>query len=407
MKTILFKIQQFPLISETFIVNQIIMAIELGFDVKILIKDLLKFEESSQAELLEKYKISDKIIFEQFDIPQNKFWRLLKVIGIVLSRITNFLKVIKYVKLKSKFSLTWIFEIAFYDQFKNIDIIHVQYGTNVHPIDILKKAGFIDSRLIVSFHGHDAFFPINGLIPRDGYYDYLVNEGDWIIANTPYLKQQLMKIGFSENKIEVIPVPVDTDYFTSMRKRKRPNNPIRLISVGRLESIKGHRYGILATDILVRKGIDVKYFIIGEGSNRKELESLIHLKQLDNHVNLLGKRTQREIRVKLRQADIYLMTSVTFNNQIKETQGLATIEAQSCGLPVVAFDSGGVRYTIIHGETGFLCEEENFLKFAEYLERLINNKKLRDKFSQNAEKFVKEHYSRKMVFHKWRLIYNR
>jgi colanic acid/amylovoran biosynthesis glycosyltransferase len=406
MKTILFKIKQFPHLSETFIVNQIIMAIELGYDVKILVKDILNFNESTYNELFEKYGISDIIILDQYNIPTNKFWRLCKAAGIILRRISEIFKFLKYVKLKSRFSLTWIFEIAFYDQFRDINIIHVQYGTNVHPIDILKKTGFLNAKLIVSFHGHDAFFPINGLISQDGYYDHLFSGDNLIIANTPYLKQQLMDIKCPEDRIEVIPIPVDTDYFSPGYKPKNINNSIRLISIGRLESIKGHRFGILAIDKLSQMGIDVEYLIIGEGSNRKELESLIQSKRLNNKVTLLGKKDQSEIREELRKADIYLMTSVTFNNQIKETQGLATIEAQACGLPVVAFDSGGVSFTIIDGKTGFLCEEENLLEFTAHVKWLIDHDKLRHNFSKNAKQFVKAHYSKKEISLKWKQLYN-
>ena len=49
-------------------------------------------------------------------------------------------------------------------------------------IDFLKKIGFIKSSLIVSFHGHDAFFPINGILPNNGYDDCFFSSAIAIVA---------------------------------------------------------------------------------------------------------------------------------------------------------------------------------------------------------------------------------
>jgi glycosyltransferase involved in cell wall biosynthesis len=47
------------------------------------------------------------------------------------------------------------------------------------------------------------------------------------------------------------------------------------------------------------------------------------------------------------------------NKLYKEPFGLAPVEAQACGMPVIAFDNGAMRETIKHGETGFLVKSEN------------------------------------------------
>ncbi|WP_222861338.1 hypothetical protein, partial [Seonamhaeicola marinus] len=82
----------------------------------------------------------------------------------------------------SKFSLTWLYQLHFYKQFNTAHAIHVQYGTNVNPLDVLKKVGFLKPSLIVTFHGHDVFFPISGYIHNNGYYDNLFGFGDLITA---------------------------------------------------------------------------------------------------------------------------------------------------------------------------------------------------------------------------------
>jgi colanic acid/amylovoran biosynthesis glycosyltransferase len=402
MKTILFKIQQFPHLSETFILSQVVMAIEEGYNVKILVRDILDFKESTHSALLKKYKIDQKLIIDNYHIPENKFTRLLKAFIILSKKPFYWNKIIYYIRLKSKFSLSWIYEVDFYLQFRNTEIIHVQYGTNAHPVDVMKKAGLLNGRLIVSFHGHDAFFPINGFIQNKGYYDHLFSGNNLIIANTPYLANQLIEIGCKENKIEIIPVPVDTSYFYPKTLYiKDLNNKIRLISVGRLEKIKGHEFGIFAVQKLIEQGFDVSYSIIGEGSCEAELDGIIKENLLGNRIELLGAKSPEGIRKELWKADIFLMTSITFNNQIKETQGLVTLEAQACGLPVVAFNSGGVKYTLENGKTGYLCEEKNIEEYIKAIKAIITDKALKQKFSKNAEKFVKAKYSKSVISAKW------
>jgi glycosyltransferase involved in cell wall biosynthesis len=75
---------------------------------------------------------------------------------------------------------------------------------------------------------------------------------------------------------------------------------------------------------------------------------------------------------------------------------VSLIEAQACSIPVISTDVGGVRDIVIDGETGYVIEKNNMLKFAEKLGILISNKENREKMSQNGWNHVREkfHYNR-------------
>ncbi|MDT0643047.1 glycosyltransferase [Zunongwangia sp. F363] len=402
MKSILFKIQQFPHLSETFVLNHIIMAIKLGYEVKILVKDVLDFEKSMHVDKLKRYHIAEKIIHENYHIPNNKFFRLIKAVKISFS-ISNWSKIISFFKLKSKFSLTWLYEIAFYNQFRKTDIIHVQYGTNVHPVDILKKAGLLKSKLIVSFHGHDAFFPINGFIENNGYYQHLFTGDNLVVANTPYLAEKIKGLGCSKENLTTIPVPVDIEYFHP-DKNLVNGKEIKIITVGRLDPVKGHYVAIEFINRIRKKGLSITFTIVGEGSEYEKLKRKIAELTLEKTINLVGRKSQGEVRDLLNQSDIYLFTGIPVAEGRRETQGLATLEAQACGLPVLAFDSGGVKYTMKNGITGFLCAENDLNCLSEKLQ-LLCNKNLRKKMGGEARKFVQEVYSQNEVKKKWKAIY--
>jgi len=84
-----------------------------------------------------------------------------------------------------------------------------------------------------------------------------------------------------------------------------------------------------------------------------------------------------------------------------------TGEAQACGLPVCAFNSGGVPYTLIDGETGFLSQENDYLDMAANIEKLIVDPELRYKMAINARQFIVENYSLEISATKMQAIYQK
>ncbi len=404
-KSILFKIWKFPQLSETFIVNQIVLAIKMGYDVKILVGEVTDITKNANNLLFEEFNLRDKIIVEDYKLPQQKLKRILKAAWLLLNDILLVPHFIKYYNASKKKGLEAIYEFFFYKNFREFDAIHIQFGTNKHPVDILKNTGYIKSQLIVSFHGHDLYFPINNRIPNNGYYNHLFESANYLVANTAFLKDKLIEINAPIEKIKIIPVAVDTSIFKPIKLDDKKSDLIRIISVGRLEIFKGHQFGIKCISQLVKKGYDIQYSIIGDGSQKEVLESLIQKYGLKKHVVLLGRKSQEEISKTLPIQDIFLMTSITDSNYGVESQGLVTAESQACGLPVVAFDSGGVKYTLVDGKTGFLCKEEDIECYTEKIELLIRNDSLRKKMGIDAVQFIEREYSENSVLKKWRNIY--
>lgn len=405
-KKIIFKIGQFPHLSETFILAQIITAIKCGFDVKLIVDKLLDFESSKQQDLLAKYEIKDKIILEEYKIPKNRIIRILKWFVLLFFNLKNVNQIFKYYEAHSKFSLTWLYQWVFYNQFNDVDIFHVQYGTNSGILSLLKKVGFKPS-LVVSFHGHDAIFPISGFIPNNGYYDNLFKYGDLVAVNTPYLAEILIDLGCPEKILTIVPVGVDTDFFHP-NKIKRDDQISKLITVGRLNIVKGHIYAFQVIKKLKLEGINVRLTVVGEGTERQNLESYIRDNNLTDSIVLVGSKSREEIRELLWDNDIFLLSSVSLHNgKSTETQGLVTTEAMACGLPVVVFDSGGVKYTLEDGISGFICDEYNIDCMATKIKRLVDDNSTLIEMGNQAHYFANKNYSQKMVDAKWQTIYNR
>ena len=406
MKKLIFKIGQFPHLSETFILAQIITTIKCGYEVKLLIGQLLDFETSKQLDLIKKYGIDKKIIIEDYKIPKNKVIRLIKWFALLAINFRNIKTIIQFHKGNIKFSLTWLYQWVFYNQFNDVSIFHVQYGTNSSTLALLKKTGFKPS-VIVTFHGHDAFFPINGFIPNNGYYDNLFKYGNLITANTPYLADKIIELGCPKELLSIVPVGVDTEFFYPIKKALGKYEKSKLITVGRLSVVKGHIYAFVVVKKLKEAGYNVVLTVVGEGSERLNLENYIKDNKLNDSIVLVGAKSQEEIRELLRDNDIFLFPSVPLHyGKSTETQGLANNEAMACGLPVVVFDSGGVKYTLEDGISGFVCDEYDIDCMISKVKILIEDTEMAKKMSDKAVTFVNKIYSQKVIDSKWKTIYN-
>lgn len=380
------------------------MAIKLGYEVRILTEEVCDISQNASQELFREFGLKDKLILEDYKIPETKMRRVLRAAGLILKRPDLLAPLLKFYKKNDRKGFFAIFQFFFYESFRDHDVIHIQYGTNKSPVDIMKKTGFLKSRIITSFHGHDLHFPINNRIPAEGYYDNLFKVADVLVCNTPFLKRKLKSLKAPEHKIITVPVAVDTGYFKPMQIPGK-NGRLRLITVGRLDELKGQEFGIKAMSALIKRGLEVEYILAGTGVYEEKLKKLVEELDLTGRVSFKGKVSPEEVRRLLQEADIFLMTSVTNEVGMQESQGLVTAEAQACGLPVVAFDTGGVKYTLENEKTGFLCRERDVDDLTAKIELLIRDKALREEMGTKARKFVEKEYSEISVMKSWKELY--
>jgi len=80
--------------------------------------------------------------------------------------------------------------------------------------------------------------------------------------------------------------------------------------------------------------------------------------------------------------------SVTRRSGQQEAFGMVCVEAQAVAKPVVGFSSGGISEAILHGETGFLSEEEDWRGMAGQLFTLLQDANLRQRFGRAGRELV-------------------
>jgi glycosyltransferase involved in cell wall biosynthesis len=142
---------------------------------------------------------------------------------------------------------------------------------------------------------------------------------------------------------------------------------------------------VCACKIVAEKNPDVFFVLVGDGTQRKDIESLIKKLGLEKNFFLLGWRT--DIAEILKSSDIFVLTSLW------EGLPCSIIEAMCCGKPVVANNVGGVNEVVKDGKTGFLIEKLDYRLTAQKINILLENVQLSKSFSENAKNFITQEFN--------------
>lgn len=162
-------------------------------------------------------------------------------------------------------------------------------------------------------------------------------------------------------------------------------------AVANLYKTKGLEYLIKSAHILNTKHIiqNTKYIIIGEGKQRKKLESLIKKYNLENQVFLLGRIP--DAHQYLKAFDVFVLPS------LKEGFPWIILEAMAAGLPIISTNVGALPEIIEDGKEGILIKPKNPEIMAEKTLKLIENPKLAQGLRNQAIEKLKEFSLSKMV----------
>jgi len=192
---------------------------------------------------------------------------------------------------------------------------------------------------------------------------------------------------FKNTKVLYIP-----NFIENLPEKKSNLKSKQLISVGRLDKVKGFDDLICIFNTLLDTHPDLVLHIVGDGPEKQNLQNKINQLNLQNKVHLCGFKLSKELEKEYLNSSIYLMTSFS------ESFGLVLVEAASYGLPLIAFDSAqGAKEIVENNKNGFLISDRNKNKFIEAITELIENPEKQKNFSEHslviANKFLKNNIS--------------
>jgi glycosyltransferase involved in cell wall biosynthesis/ubiquinone/menaquinone biosynthesis C-methylase UbiE len=355
---------QFPILSQTFILDQITGLMDRGINVQHW--SMQRMDEQVVHEKVHKYGLLDSTRFISIPPEQLK------------SKPQQWLEL--FLRINSIASVA------------EISSIQVHFGPNYYKLEPLFTL-FPDIFLLVSFHGYDgsATFKLKG----SNYYDRLFKRANMITTPSHFMKDNLVKFGCPEHKIVVHRYGKDLDKFMPATGRSITKK-IRMLSVARLVEKKGLEYAIAAF-AKIPNNLDVEYRIAGDGPLLNDLIALARSLGVANRISFLGKLTGEEVQKEMASADIFVLTSITGANGDQEGVPVSLIEAQAFGLPVVSSWHAGIPELVEHEQTGFLASEKNIAEIAGYMLALIKNPSIRQIFSKNARSKVLKEFNIKSL----------
>jgi glycosyltransferase involved in cell wall biosynthesis len=211
-------------------------------------------------------------------------------------------------------------------------------------------------------------------------------------ANQRYLVDRLGET--VREKVAVCYHGVDLTRFHP-RAAARVSRTPRLIACGQLEAYKGFEFLLFACALLRARGVDFSCRIVGEGPQRKRLESLGERLHLRDCVQLPGVLTHDELIPEMAGAALLVMPSIVLQGYGKrDVIPNVIVEAMAVGLPVVATDVGGITEAVRDGVSGTIVPPGDPEALADALAALLRDPARRAHLGRGALRHARRHFDR-------------
>lgn len=382
---------EFPKVSETFVLHHVNGLLQLGHTVDIFAEFRPQSVEFAHDALATSLLARTSYV----DIPSLKNGKRLATApqriassGLVAPRLTfGALNPAQYGRYALGLSqVNRLYTLARLQ--RQYDVIHAHFGM---VGDRFRFASALwHAPLVVSFHGFDAT-----LWPQQhgrNCYRRLFQVAAAVIVNSESTRARMLSLGCPSHKIAKVYPAWDIVTFPFTAHPVREEHPFRILTVARLVEKKGIEDSINAIDVLHKSNAHVQYDIVGDGPLRERLQVLIDARHLQNIVTLHGAQPHSYVQRMMRDAHVFLLSSVTSPLGDEEGLGMVLLEAQAAGLPVVATEHGPFPEVIAHGVTGFLAPEHAPEKLAHWLAFLQVHPQAATQMSYAAREHVERNF---------------
>lgn len=330
----------------------------------------------------------------------------------------------KYIKKENLFSYMSMFTknmLPFVEKEK-YKLIHANFWMSAYVAKKIKDTTGIP--FVVTFHalgkirkkfqGKADKFPQRRLEIED----VIVKEANHIIAECPQDREDLLYYyNANQDTISIIPCGFDPHEFYPIDKSLArmtlglPLNQRIILQLGRIVPRKGIDTVIRSLKI-INTQIDspVSLLVVGGESdipNEEKTPEIAHLQKVakmehvEDQVIFTGRRGRDQLKYYYNAADVFVTTPWY------EPFGITPLEAMACGVPVVGTNVGGIKFSVLHGKTGFLCETNDVSMVADRVMELLNNDKLYKHFSENAKSRVNAFFTWSTVAHSLSNLYEK
>lgn len=272
-------------------------------------------------------------------------------------------------------------------------VIHAHFG--IEGAYVLPLAERLGVPLVTTFHGFDATLSTAGFFASPAWAWYpllrrrLARRGDLFLGASAFIRERLLAQGFPAERTRVHYIGVDSGAISP--RAVEEEEPV-ILHVARLVEVKGTEFLIRGFAMIALTHPRARLVIIGDGPLRGRLERLARECGIAERVVFLGALPHAGVLGWMRRAALLALPSVRTGSGRVEGLGMVVLEAAATGVPAIGSDLGGIRETIVDGETGFLVPEREPAALAARMGELLADVGLRHRMGVAARRRVEREF---------------
>lgn len=394
-KSIAYVVKMFPRLSETFILNEILILESMGLKIRIISLQRSDSKVTHQG--------VRSVQAQTYCIPVS-FWRELphmlraqahflirhsrRWAGAFTSIVFRFsLKAIKH----------WLQAGIVAELLEGTDIGHIHAHFSNAPTTVaMMAARLLDIGYSVTCHAKDVYVATRHYPSRlySPHFFMNLSRAEFVVCVSEQTKQDILNTWpkLSPEKIHVIYNGLDLERF--QRRSTDPTDHL-ILSIGRLVEKKGLSYLIWACQLLKKNSIHFKCEIVGDGELKNSLSNLISDLKLEDQVRLIGPLSQEDLFQYYQSAYVFCLPTNIADNQDRDVLPNVVKEAMAVGVPVVTTSIPAMEELVENDHTGLLVPPRNAQALAEALKRMLDNGEQARRFAGSGRQVIELRFDRR------------
>jgi glycosyltransferase involved in cell wall biosynthesis len=281
---------------------------------------------------------------------------------------------------------------------EKFDVIHAHWAVPNTIIAVFGRAlAFSKAKIFTSFPGSDVT-----VITRLGWigkiFARIIAKSDYLSCNSSDLKEDLVKAGLDQNKIDFVIYGVnDKIIFFSEKERVGLRRALEvsqddsmLLIIGRFVPKKGFSTAFQSLKYITERKKNVRLIVVGDGPLKSEYEDILRNDHSEAYVEFIGEIPPQELSKYYSACDIFLMPSRRL-----PSDGLNVVvpEAMACRRAVVASKVGGNDLVIFPGINGYLHDENDSKQLADFVIKLMEDPELAKVMGENSLQLIRDRFN--------------
>ena len=273
---------------------------------------------------------------------------------------------------------------------RGVSHVHVHFANRAtHTALFIKRLG-----IPFSFTAHAQDFMVD--LGSQALLAEMCREAEFVIAVSDFSKGLLQGMcPDSADKIHRVYNGIETASFPTAPAGSdaAPDEPLRILAIGRLIEFKGFHHLLQACAILRDRGIAFQCTIAGDGPWHDRLSELrAGLKLSKQQIILAGRRSHGELKAELARSHVFALPSIVDGKGASDILPTVIMEAMAAALPVVSTRLVGIPEMVEHEATGILIEPGDEQALADALARLAADPGLRARFGAAGRQVAAERF---------------